>query len=286
MSEKTETLIVDGHGVLFRMFYGVPINLRSKDGIPLNAVIGFIGAMLKYIGLFEPRRMVVIFDNAKPSFRNEIFPEYKLNRMIDYDELSDDENPFMQMPIIESLLDELGLKHCTHEGFEADDAMASYAQLSLGEPMTVVSNDTDLLQVVDQETSVFADRGKKSAIYTAEAVVEKFGVAPGNIVAYKSLTGDTSDNIPGLRGVGPKTAAKLIAQFGSIEEMIAREREIAPARLQETIAGNHGLLQRNKQLITLRRDVPLGFTLSDLEIDGPQYHGLRAIDVLASGGYL
>ena len=286
MSEKTETLIVDGHGVLFRMFYGVPINLRSKDGVPLNAVIGFIGAMLKYIGLFEPRRMVVIFDNAKPSFRNEIFPEYKLNRMIDYDELSDDENPFMQMPIIESLLDELGLKHCTHEGFEADDAMASYAQLNLGEPMTVVSNDTDLLQVVDQETSVFADRGKKSAIYTAEAVVEKFGVAPGNIVDYKSLTGDTSDNIPGLRGVGPKTAAKLIAQFGSIEEMIVREREIAPARLQETIAGNHGLLQRNKQLITLRRDVPLGFTLSDLEIDGPQYHGLRAIDVLASGGYL
>ncbi len=150
----------------------------------------------------------------------------------------------------------------------------------------VISNDTDLLQLVNESTDVYADRGKKSIAYNVDTVISRFGVAPHSMVDFKAITGDSSDNIPGLFGVGPKTAAKLIAQYGDIECIVQQEASITPAKLREKIAANHDLLLRNKQLITLRRDVPRGYTLPDLTVVGPQYRGLRAIDVLASTGYL
>ena len=286
MEQPTELVIIDGHGLLFRMFYGIPAQLRSKDGLPLNAAIGFTGTVLKYIEQFDPQRMLVVFDNEQPSFRSGLYPEYKLNRMVDYDELDDDENPFAQFKVIEDSLDALGIKHATHVGFEADDAMASYERLAGNMATVVISNDTDLLQLVNESTDVYADRGKKSIAYNVDTVISRFGVAPHSMVDFKAITGDSSDNIPGLFGVGPKTAAKLIAQYGDIECIVQQEASITPAKLREKIAANHDLLLRNKQLITLRRDVPLGFKLSDLTVDGPQYGGLRAIDVLASTGYL
>ena len=208
--QPTELVIIDG----------IPAQLRSKDGLPLNAAIGFTGTVLKYIEQFDPQRMLVVFDNEQPSFRSGLYPEYKLNRMVDYDELDDDENPFAQFKVIEDSLDALGIKHATHVGFEADDAMASYERLAGNMATVVISNDTDL------------------------------------------------------------------PQYGDIECIVQQEASITPAKLREKIAANHDLLLRNKQLITLRRDVPLGFKLSDLNVDGPQYRGLRAIDVLASTGYL
>lgn len=286
MANKEDFLIIDGHHLLFRMFYGVQSKLRSKDGILINAVLGFIGTILKYIKHFKPKYIIVIFDSNKPSFRKKIDEYYKGNRQSDYSAFNDDENPFIQLPIIKELLNKLNIKYCEIDGFEADDIIAAYSRKYHCTSKCIISGDTDLLQLIDDTTILYMDRGKKTIIYDEKNVIDKFNVNPIQIVDYKALVGDKSDNISGIFGVGPKTAAKLINNYHCVENIISSINEIKPEGLQKKIENNTELVLRNKKLIMLNSKAPLIFEIKELEIDHTIYNNLTGINVLKENLYL
>ncbi|MDD3094512.1 MAG: 5'-3' exonuclease H3TH domain-containing protein [Bacilli bacterium] len=286
MKELEKFIIVDGHNLLCRMFFGIQSNIRSTDGMRINAVLGFISSIIKYIKCYEPKYFIVIFDSEQPNYRSEIEKDYKGNRQLDSSESTDDENPFIQLPMIKEILDLLDIKHCEVDGFEADDAIASYANKYDTMQKYIVSGDSDFLQLVDPNTIVFMDRGKKSITYDEKMVFSRFKILPERIVDYKALIGDKSDNISGLFGIGPKTAVNLINTFGCIENIIELSHNIVPKTLCEKIYKGSKTLCKNKFLITLRTDAPLIFNIDDLMIDHLSFIDKKAMDIFREYQYI
>lgn len=285
MSELEKFVIIDGHNLLYRMFFGIQSNIRSTDGIRINAVLGFISSIIKYIKCYEPKYFIVIFDSEQPNYRSEIEKEYKGNRQFDFYHSLDD-NLFLQLPIIKEILDILDMKHCEIDGYEADDVIASYANKYDTVQKCIVSGDSDLLQLVNPNTVVFMDRGKKSITYNEEMIVNRFKISPKKITDYKALIGDKSDNISGLFGIGPKTAVNLINAFGCIENMIELSHNIVPQTLRKKIEKGCKTLCKNKLLITLRTDAPLIFDIDDLMIDHLSFIDKKAMDILREYQYI
>jgi DNA polymerase I len=279
-------VIVDGHNLLFRMFYGVPARMRSKDGKLVNGVIGFIGGILKYIRMFEPDYFLVIFDSEQPCYRNAMYHEYKANRQSDFGNVEDDENPFVQLNIIKNVLDILCIKYCEIDGFETDDVIASYLSRYLELQSYVISWDSDLLQLVNDNTFVFMDRGKNSILFDKAKIVGKFGISADNIIDYKSLVGDKTDNISGVPGIGSKTAVKLISNYGNIETISNSLAQIYPDSLRSKIRNNLELLRLNKSIITLRNNVDLPIKREDLKISLNTYSGIKTIGILKDNNYI
>ena len=242
--------LVDGSGYIFRAFYALPPMTRS-DGTPVGAVYGFTAMMMNLLQENACDNIVVVFDAARRNFRNEIYPEYKANRH----ETPPDLIP--QFPLIREACEALNVAWIEKEGYEADDLIATYARIAKekGIKARIISADKDLMQLMDENTSLY-EKIKKKEI-TPEDVEKKFGVSPDKVVEVQALMGDSTDNVPGASGVGPKTAAALIQQFGSIQNMFAHLDEISSPKRREGLLADKEKIEVSKKLVSLDKFAPV-----------------------------
>jgi DNA polymerase I len=280
MAEKLHDMVlIDGSGFIFRAFHALP-PLTNPNGVPVNAVLGFCNMLQKIIGQYPRAHMAVVFDAARRNFRNDIYPAYKANR----DETPPDLIP--QFPLIREAVVAFGLPSLELEGYEADDVIATYARMATesGHKVHVVSSDKDLMQLVRDDVVLF-DPMKNISI-GVEQVKEKFGVAPNRVIDVQALAGDTSDNVPGVPGIGVKTAAQLIEQFGDLENLLNRAAEIPQPKRRETLINHADDARISYKLVRLDDHAPVPLRIDDLVIrqDDPQKliaflqsHGFRSI---------
>ncbi len=258
-------LVVDGSNLLFQMFFGMPSRIVNSQGKAIQGTLGFVGALLKIIRLTNPTHLVAVFDGEHKNARKDLDEEYKSNRP-DFSQTAEDETPFSQLEDVYKALDFMGIKHKETEYCESDDWIASYA-LKYGEENEVIiaSFDSDFFQLITPSVSVLRYRGENTKIWTPADVEEKFGVSPDKYADFKSLTGDTSDNIKGAPKVGPKTAAALIWEFGSLEKVISSAESIKKPSVRESVMASKERLDINYRLIKLDAKAPLPFDISDLQ---------------------
>lgn len=251
-------ILIDAYAQIFRSFYAVRALTNSK-GEPSNAVFAMTKFLLKIKDVFEGCDGAFFFDSGRPPHRMEIAPLYKANRAPMPDDLK------KQMPMIKELIRAFGWPEIEFENWEADDLIACAAKRFDSRECVIVSADKDLAQLIDDRVSMLVpdQTGKGFAPRTEKETREKFGVAPSMIVDYLALIGDASDNIPGIEGVGPKTAAELLNTFGSIDEIISRASEIKREKLREKISSGAGLLHKNIKLVELVSTPPEDSSWSD-----------------------
>src|SRR5262245_36548535 len=242
--------LVDGSGYLFRAYHALPPMTRP-DGTPINAVYGFCRMLVADL-LDKPEvdHIAMILDKSEVTFRNEIYDKYKANRPPPPEDL------IPQFPLIREAAKAFNVTVCELGGYEADDLIATYARLALeaGATCTIVSSDKDLMQLIRPGVEMM-DPIKKTKL-GPEAVMEKFGVTPDKVVEVQALAGDSTDNVPGVPGIGVKTAAQLINEYGDLETLLKRAGEIKQPKRREALQQNAELIRISKKLVTLRDDVP------------------------------
>lgn len=251
-------LLIDGHNLLFKAFYGVPERLLP-NGRPIQGIIGFIGITRKIIKSVVPTHVLIVFDPEEEPSRVALFDGYKRNRR-DFGDMPDRENPFSQLSDIKKALDHLGIKYTEQPGHEADDMIASLATWSDCE-VIIASSDTDFLQLVTKRITVFSYHGKRSILFNEAMVKKRFGVHPSRFLEYKALVGDKSDNIGGVKGIGPKTAVKVING----------ERDLTE--------GERNIFERNFKIIALDTKVTCPFSLHELSLSR-NFDGFKAGELL------
>ena len=251
-------LLVDASGFIFRAFHAIQI-LTRPDGTPVNAVYGFITMLMKLLEDMQPDHIAVIFDSARKTFRNDIAPSYKANRTDPPDEL------VPQFELVREATRAFNLDCIELNGFEADDLIATYTKeaLQAGADVTIVSSDKDLMQLVSDRVCMW-DSIKNRKI-GPEQVVEKFGVPPEKVVDVQSLAGDSTDNVPGVPGIGIKTAAQLIQEYGDLDTLLTRAIEIKQNKRRESLIEHADKARLSRELVRLRDDVPLTIPLTQLE---------------------
>ncbi len=261
MSKKI--CLIDGSGYIFRAFYALP-TMTGPDGTPVNAVYGFTNMFLKLTQRLHCDYCLVLFDAKRQNYRNDIFPEYKGTRK----ETPEDLIP--QFAVIREALDALNINYLDLEGFEADDLIATYTEQSLqkGYDVTVISADKDLMQLIRPHVEFYDPM--KDKFYTPEDVKEKFGVYPERVTDVQALAGDSIDNIPGVPGIGLKTAAELVNQFGSLDNVLEHAAEIKQNKRRETLLNNIEQARISMQLVTLKKDVPLINTIETYPCQAPE----------------
>ncbi|MGD9638668.1 MAG: DNA polymerase I [Alphaproteobacteria bacterium] len=248
--------LIDGSGYIFRAFYALPPMTRS-DGTPVNAVYGFTNMLMRLVSEMQAEYAVVVFDAARKNFRNDIYADYKANRKETPEEL------IPQFPLLRDAVGAFGLPMLEKEGFEADDLIATLANKAAAENMevTVISADKDLMQLVNDQIKLY-DPIKNKFINIPE-VVDKFGVVPEKVIDVQALAGDTSDNIPGVPGIGVKTAALLINEYDTLENLLDNAAKIKQNKRRELLIEHKDLALISKKLVTLCPNVPL----DDIKID-------------------
>lgn len=274
-------LLVDGHNLLFQMFFGMPARIINERGKAIQGTLGFVGALLKIMRMTDPTHLVVLFDGEHENDRTNLDHDYKANRT-DFSQVSDEENPFSQLPDVYDALDYLHIMHMEATTCEADDLISGYA-LTYGQQNEIVisSFDSDFFQLITDKVSVLRYRGDKTVVCTPDYIRNKLGIEPEQYADFKSLTGDTADNIKGADKVGPKTAALLLSEFGNLENILANTENIKRKSVKESIITNSDKLRTNYKLIKLGNSASLPFTLSDLEY---QYSGITTNEVLKGIG--
>lgn len=248
--------LIDGHNVLYRTFFGVP-RLSAPDGTPTNVVLGVARILLKILSDDRPAAIAAAFDTPHPTPRHELFPEYKANR------LKVPEDLLLQIPLVKEVIDALGVRRIEVPGAEADDIIGTLARIAeeKGMEVVIVSSDKDLYQLVSSGVRV-RDGLKERTVGEAE-VLEVFGVAPSRVADLLALAGDPSDNVPGVPGIGEKTAAELIREFGSLEELLSNTDRLKGNR-KEKIEKNADTARLCKKLMTIDRNLPLGESIESL----------------------
>lgn len=251
--------LIDGYGFVFRAYHSMPPLSRS-DGTPVGAVYGFTNMLIKLLASLDVTHVAVVFDAGSKTFRNDIYPDYKANRP----PCPEDLKP--QFSIVRESAESLNLAILEKTGFEADDIIATMAKKSAAEDFEVliVSSDKDLMQLVDENISMY-DPMKNRLIGIPE-VQEKFSVGPDRVLDVLSLMGDASDNVPGVRGIGPKTAAELINQFGTLENIFLNLDHIKQKKRKEVLSEGVENAKLSKILITLKEDVDIGIEIEDLKL--------------------
>ncbi|CAN5152472.1 DNA polymerase I [soil metagenome] len=241
--------LVDGSGYLFRAYHALPPMTRP-DGTPINAVYGFCRMLALHLDDPEVDHIAMILDAGRTTFRNEIYDKYKANRPEPPEDL------IPQFPLIREAAKAFNVSVCELEGYEADDLIATYARLAVeaGGTCTIVSSDKDLMQLIRPGVEMF-DPIKQKRL-GPEAVMEKFGVTPDKVVDVQALAGDSTDNVPGVPGIGVKTAAQLLGEYGDLETLLARAGEIKQPKRREALQQNAELARISKRLVQLRDDVP------------------------------
>jgi len=258
-------LIVDGSNLLFQMFFGMPSRIVNKNGKAIQGILGFVGALLKIIRKTNPTHIVVLFDGEHSNDRTLLNPDYKANRL-NYHETSEEETPFSQLPDIYAALDFLNIKHTETVTCETDDLIAAYA-LTYGQENEIVisSLDSDFFQLITDNVSVLRYRGDNTAICTPDYVKCKFGITPDQYPDFKSLTGDVSDNIKGADKIGPKTAASLLGEFCSLENILANAENMQKQSIKHSIINNAERLRTNYKIIKLENLESLPFDIKELK---------------------
>ena len=259
--------LIDGSAFIFRAYHALPPLTRKSDGLPVGAVAGFANMIFKYIedakGDDAPTHAAVIFDHSSRTFRNEIYPEYKANRP----ELPEDLRP--QFPLTRDATRAFNLACVEVEDYEADDIIATLARQAreAGGRVTIISSDKDLMQLVGGGVEMLD--AMKGLRVGPEEVEAKFGVGPARVIDVQALAGDSVDNVPGAPGIGIKTAALLINEYGDLETLLARAEEIRQPKRRETLVNFADQIRISKRLVTLDDHTPLDFTLDSLEVKDP-----------------
>ena len=250
--------LIDGSGYIFRAYYALPPLTRKSDGLPVGAVSGFCSMLFKLLedsksneNLQKPTHFAVIFDAARKTFRNEIYSDYKANRS----EAPDDLAP--QFEYIRKSVVAFNLPSVDLPNYEADDLIATYAEqiIAKGAKVTIVSSDKDLMQLYRKDVRIFDPM--KNKFITSEDIITKFGVGPEKVIDVQSLAGDSSDNVPGVPGIGVKTAAELINKYGTLEKLLDNAQEIKQNKRRETLIENKDKAIISKKLVTLMKDAPV-----------------------------
>ena len=259
--------LIDGSGFIFRAYHALPPLTRKSDGLPVGAVSGFCNMLFKIIedqkGSNAPTHLVVVFDAKGKTFRSDIYPEYKMNRPPAPEDL------VPQFPLTRDATRAFGLACIEQEGFEADDIIATLAikARDAGGHVTIVSSDKDMMQLVGNGVEMF-DAMKNKRIGT-EQVEEKFGVGPNRVIDVQSLAGDSVDNVPGAPGIGVKTAALLINEYGDLDSLLERASEIKQPKRRETLIENADQIRTSRELVTLKTDMEMDCLLDDFEVQAP-----------------
>lgn len=263
MNEK-KLFLIDGHSLLYRAYYAIR-NLSTSKGFPTNAIYGFISMLRKLQDKEKPAYLGVVFDVEGPTVRHEAFKEYKANRKPMPEDLS------VQMPALKKVLDAMHIPVVEFEKHEADDVLASLAHKAASKkiPTVLVSTDKDLLQLVDESTSVY--NPVKEVYLDEKAVEEYFGVPPSRVIDVLALWGDASDNIPGVPGIGEKTSKSLIREFHTIENLLRNLDQLPKPLLKERILAHHEQLDLSRQLATIEKDLDIPFNLDDFIVSEPNY---------------
>jgi DNA polymerase-1 len=262
-NNSDETLyLVDGSGFIFRAYHALPPLTRS-DGTPVGAVLGFTNMLVKLLKDIHAPYVAIIFDAARKNFRNDIFPEYKATRP----EPPEDLVP--QFALIRNATRAFGLPCLELEGYEADDLIAAYTKIarSMGKKVTIVGSDKDLMQLVDKDVQLL-DPIKQKTI-GIEEVMEKVGVPPEKVTDVQALAGDSIDNIPGVPGIGVKTAAQLIGEYGGLETLLERAGEIKQPKRRQALIDNAESARMSKKLVLLDKDAPLPMAIEDMKTADP-----------------
>ena len=271
MSDSRHLYLIDGSGFIFRAYHALPPLTRS-DGTPVGAVLGFCNMLYKLLQDTrdgdKPTHLAVIFDAGRETFRNEIYPDYKAHRP----EAPEDLIP--QFSLIRDAVRAFNVPCIEMTGFEADDIIATYARQAseAGDKVTIVSSDKDLMQLVGDRVDML-DSMKDRRI-DHDGVIEKFGVGPDKVVDVQSLAGDSTDNVPGVPGIGVKTAAELINTYGDLDTLLARAQEIRQPKRRERLIEFAEQARISRQLVRLKTDVPLEDPLDDLHVRDPEPHTL------------
>ena len=266
--------LVDGSGYIFRAYHALPPLTRKSDGLQVNAVLGFCNMLWKLLADMpkddKPTHLAVVFDKSEKTFRTEMYPEYKAHRP----DLPEDLRP--QFPLIRDAVRAFEIPCLEQAGFEADDLIATYARLAIEAKATttIVSSDKDLMQLVGNGVTMY-DTMKDKRIGAAE-VIEKFGVGPDKVIEVQALIGDSSDNVPGVPGIGVKTAAQLIGEYGDLETLLKRAGEIKQDKRRQTLIDNAEIARISKRLVTLDQNVPLDVAVDELAVHEPDYKNLIA----------
>ncbi len=250
MDSTDRFLLVDGHHLFHRTYNALPRSIVGTDGAPIQGVYGFAGAFLRLARRFTPTHVCVPFDPPEPPFRRALYPDYRTGRPRGTPE--EVANFDRQVAQVGQILDYLGIQHPMAPGFEADDVMGTLATAAatVGLPVTIVSGDRDLLQMVGPLVEVFMPKGQEGEIYTPAVVMERWGVRPDQIIDVKALIGDASDRIPGVPGIGPKTAATLLTRHGTIDALYAALPSL-PARQADLLRTHQERVYLNRRLVTI-----------------------------------
>ncbi len=268
MKKGDHLFLVDGSGYIFRAYHALPPLTRKSDGLPVGAVAGFCNMLWKLLREARdtsvrdtPTHFAVIFDYSSHTFRKEIYPEYKANRSTPPEDL------IPQFGLIRQATKAFNLPCIEKEGYEADDLIATYARMAeeVGAEVTIISSDKDLMQLVTPLVSMY-DSMKDKQIGIAD-VIEKWGVPPEKMIDLQAMTGDSTDNVPGIPGIGPKTAAQLLEEFGDLDTLLARAGEIKQQKRRENIIQYADQARISRQLVTLKKDTPVDVGIEDFGLE-------------------
>ncbi len=261
---KLLLLLMDGNALVHRAFHALPPLTVSRTGEVVNAVYGFASTLLKILAEFKPNYWAIAFDRPGPTFRHKMYEAYKAQREKTPDEL------ISQIALVHHLVGVFNIPVFEVDGYEADDILGTLSNKAVeqGVETIIATGDNDVLQLLLSGIRAFMPRRSfnDTFLYDSEAVKEKYGVAPEQVVDFKALTGDASDNIPGIPGIGKKTAARLIQSYGNLEEIYAHINEITPGKLQKALLEDKPNAFRNKKLVTIVKEVPIELKLEDCQV--------------------
>ncbi|MEO0917058.1 MAG: 5'-3' exonuclease H3TH domain-containing protein, partial [Pseudomonadota bacterium] len=266
--------LIDGSAFIFRAYHALPPLTRKSDGLPIGAVSGFCNMLQKYVegnhGPDAPTHIAVIFDKGSHTFRNDMYDRYKANR----EAMPEDLRP--QIPLTRRATEAFNIACKEMEGYEADDIIATLScqARDAGGRVTIISSDKDLMQLVGGGVEMLD--AMKNARIDRDGVHEKFGVYPDRVVDVQALAGDSVDNVPGAPGIGIKTAALLINEYGDLDQLLARAEEIKQPKRRQTLIDHADQIRLSRDLVTLDCETPLEFTLDDLEVRDPEPDTLMA----------
>ena len=264
---ENRIVIIDGNSLINRAYYAIKKPMITKNGLYTHAVYGFINMLTKIIKDYEPGYLTVAFDMKAPTFRHIEFEDYKAGRKKMPPELA------MQMPLLKEVLSAMNVKIYEIDGYEADDIIGSLTKYSEGKGLSplIITGDKDELQLVSENTTVLITKKGISEFdfFTPEKVFEKYGFSADKIIDFKGLMGDPSDNIPGVPGVGEKTAQKLIIEYGTIENLIDNIHTSSNEKLRDKILDNTTIALMSKRLATIHLEVPIEFELGEMKLQNP-----------------
>ena len=271
-----ELFLIDGNSLAYRAFFALPESIATSTGVPTNAIFGFASMLVKILTDYGPKATVVVWD-AGSSGRKEVYSEYKAQRASRPDLLKE------QWPHLEPLVDAFGYRNLKVDGFEADDVIASIAERAkTADPpvdVMVVTGDRDAYQLVDDRVRIMTtSRGiTDTRVYDRDGVIDRYGIPPELVPDFIGLKGDTSDNIPGVPGIGDKTAADLLQRFGTLESVLDSIDEISGAKRKENLTNHADDARMSKQLATAKRDIPLDIDVTSYVSAQPDRSRLREV---------